>query len=216
MKKIALAILFVCTGLNAVSAQSSSKAKQLLDEVYTKVTSYQNIYIDFKNELNNKAANVQQTTKGNVTISGEKYVFNYLGTTKIFDGHKIYTVIPENEEVTIESKNAEDENTITPSKMLTFYKTGYNYQWKDAKTINGRTIQFIQLIPIASDSDIESLLLGIDVQTKHIYNLVQTSDSQTTTTLTVSNMKTNQTLPKSTFSFNKEKYKQQGYYIIED
>ncbi len=216
MKKIALAILFVCTGLNAVSAQSSSKAKQLLDEVYNKVTSYQNIYIDFKNELNNKAANVQQTTKGNVTISGEKYVFNYLGTTKIFDGHKIYTVIPENEEVTIESKDAEDENTITPSKMLTFYKTGYNYQWKDAKTINGRKIQYIQLIPIASDSDIESLLLGIDVQTKHIYNLVQTSDSQTTTTLTVTNMKTNQTLPKSTFSFNKEKYKKQGYYIIED
>lgn len=216
MKKIALAILFVCTGLNAVSAQSSSKAKQLLDEVYNKVTSYQNIYIDFKNELNNKAANVQQTTKGNVTISGEKYVFNYLGTTKIFDGHKIYTVIPDNEEVTIESKDAQDEGNITPSKMLTFYKTGYNYQWKDAKTINGRKIQYIQLIPIASDSDIESLLLGIDVQTKHIYNLVQTSDSQTTTTLTVTNMKTNQTLPKSTFSFNKEKYKKQGYYIIED
>ncbi|SFU74448.1 Outer membrane lipoprotein-sorting protein [Pustulibacterium marinum] len=215
MKKIALAIVLICIGMGVANAQSSQKAKSLLDEVYNKVKSYNNIYIDFKYELDNKAEGIHQETKGNVTLDGDKYVFNYLGATKIFDGSKIYTIIPDNEEVTIESKNAEDEGTITPSKMLTFYKDGYNYAWKESKTIKGRSIQLIELTPISSSAEVKSLLLGIDTQTKHIYNLVENGANGTSTTITVMNMKTNQTLPKGTFAFDRDKYQKQGYYIID-
>ena len=83
-------------------AQNADKAKAYLDEVYKKVTSYKNIYIDFRYSFENSKERIKQDTRGNVTLSGEKYLLNYMGVTKIFDGKKIYTIIPENEEVTIE------------------------------------------------------------------------------------------------------------------
>lgn len=211
MKKViaALAVLFSIT----LSAQNDAKAKALLDEVYTKVNGYENIYVDFKYVLENTKENIKQETKGNVTLQKNKYLFNYLGATKMFDGKKTYTVVPENEEVIIETSNGDDEGTITPSKMLTFYKQGYKYKWDIAQNVKGRQIQYVELIPISSNSDIKQILLGIDVQTKHIYNLIETGKNGTKTTITVNSFKTNQPLSKSLFTFDEGKYKKEGYYI---
>ena len=211
MKKMiaALAVLFSIT----LSAQNDAKAKALLDEVYTKVNGYENIYVDFKYVLENTKENIKQETKGNVTLQKNKYLFNYLGATKMFDGKKTYTVVPENEEVIIETSNGDDEGTITPSKMLTFYKQGYKYKWDIAQNVKGRQIQYVELIPISSNSDIKQILLGIDVQTKHIYNLIETGKNGTKTIITVNSFKTNQPLSKSLFTFDEGKYKKEGYYI---
>ena len=122
MKRLLLLITVLATAFSA-NAQAD-KAKKLLDEVNSKMSAYNNIYIDFKYNLDNLVENINQETKGNVTIAKDKYVLNYLGATKMYDGNKTYTVVPENEEVTIE-KNATDDSAITPSKMLTFYKKGY-------------------------------------------------------------------------------------------
>lgn len=213
MKRIALFVSMMMIALN-VNAQNSTKAKSLLDEVYTKVKGYNNIYVDFKYTLDNTKENIHQETRGNVTIDGDKYLFNYLGATKMFDGKNIYTIIPENEEVVIENKEAEEEGTITPSKMLTFYREGYRYAWDALKNIKGRQIQYVKLTPIDSNSDTKNILLGIDAQTKHIYNLIEMGSNGTTTTITVNSFKTNQPLSKSLFTFNEAKYEDDGYYII--
>lgn len=195
------------------NAQSSDKAKALLDEVYNKVQSYDNIFVDFKFDLKNADAGINQETRGDVTLAGNKYMFNYLGSKQIFDGNKVYTIVPENEEVTIEDKS-EDENAMTPSKMLTFYQEGHNYAWDILQNVQGRKIQYIKLTPIDSDTEIKSRLLGIDMGTKHIYNLIETGKNGTKTTITVNSFKTDQTLSKTLFTFDEAKYKDEGYFII--
>jgi outer membrane lipoprotein-sorting protein len=194
-------------------AQNAAKAKTLLDEVYNKVTSYDNIFVDFKYSLHNEEANISTETRGDVTMQGDKYLFNYLGSKQLYDGKKVYTVVPENEEVTIEDK-LDDENTITPSKMLTFYKQGHNYAWDILQNIQGRKIQFVKLTPIDTNSEIKSILLGIDVETKHIYKLIETGRNGTKTTITVNSFKIDQPLSKTLFTFDENKYKDDGYYII--
>ncbi|WP_165749864.1 LolA family protein [Cellulophaga sp. Z1A5H] len=211
MKKIIVLVALFSSALSM--AQNSAKAKTLLDDVYNKVKSYDNIYVDFKYALNNKEANINQETRGDVTMQGDKYLFNYLGSQQLFDGAKVYTIVPENEEVTIEDKSAE-ENTITPSKMLTFYKKGHNYEMDILQNIQGRKIQFVKLTPIDTNSEIKSILLGIDAETKHIYKLIETGKNGTKTTITVNSFKTNQPLSKSLFTFDEAKYKKEGYYII--
>lgn len=195
------------------NAQSSDKAKALLDEVYTKVQSYDNIFVDFKFDLKNADAGINQETRGDVTLAGNKYMFNYLGSKQIFDGNKVYTIVPENEEVTIEDQS-EDENAMTPSKMLTFYQEGHNYAWDILQNIQGRKIQYVKLTPIDSDTEIKSRLLGIDMGTKHIYNLIETGKNGTKTTITVNSFKTDQTLSKTLFTFDEAKYKDEGYFIL--
>lgn len=210
-KNILLLVLFAF-GIFA-NGQNSSKAKTLLDEVYAKASSYDNIYIDFQSTLENTEANIKQDTNGHVTLSGDKYLLDYLGAQQLNDGKKVYTIVPENEEVTIEDVT-EDDNTVTPSKMLTFYRTGHNYKWDILQNVGGRKIQYVKLTPIDSNAEIKSILLGVDTQTKHIYKLIQTGENGTKTTLTVNSFKTNQPLSSTLFTFNTKKYEDKGYYII--
>ncbi|MBO1884065.1 outer membrane lipoprotein carrier protein LolA [Capnocytophaga sp. Marseille-Q4570] len=212
MKKILLiATLIIATIANA---QQADKAKNLLDEVNSKMSAYNNIYIDFKYNLDNMAENINQETKGNVTIAKDKYLLNYLGATKMYDGSKTYTIVPENEEVTIE-KNANEETAITPSRMLTFYKKGYKYKWDIQQNIRGRKIQYVELKPQKQSSEVKQILLGIDIQTKHIYNLIEIGKNGTKTTITINTFKTNQPLSDNIFKFDREKYKKDGYTILE-
>ena len=209
MKKAA--ILFVLLfSVNLVQAQD---AKKLLNEVSAKVKSYDNIIIDFKWNLSNEKEKVNQETRGDVTIAGDKYLLNMLGTTRMFDGKKIYAIVPEDEEVTISNYNPQDDKDITPSKLLTFYEKGYTYKTDIVQTVKGRKIQYIKLSPIDSKAEIKNILLGIDVQTKHIYRLIQIDDNGTKYTLTVNSMKTNEPLSKTLFTFDKAKYEKEGYYI---
>ena len=206
-------ILFFVLVTSFSQAQNANRAKALLDEVYKKVSSYKNIYIDFRYSFENSKEHIKQDTRGNVTLSGEKYLLNYMGVTRLFDGKKIYTVIPENEEVTIETANNKDEQMIMPSQMLTFYKKDFSYKWDIVQQVKGRKIQYIELKPIKQSSDIKLILLGIDTTTKHIYNLIQVGKNEAKTTITINEFKTNQPLSGNEFVFNEDKYKKQGYYI---
>ena len=212
MKKY-LTIGLVLIGFAFTYAQESAKAKALLDEVYSKVSGYDNILVEFKYALQNTEANINQETRGDVTLEGDKYLFNYLGSQQIFDGKKVYTIVPENEEVTIEDRS-EDENTITPSKMLTFYRDGHSYEWDILQNVQGRKVQYVKLVPIDTNSEIESILLGVDVETKHIYKLIETGKNGTKTTITVNSFKTNQPISETLFTFDEAKYQEAGYYII--
>ncbi|MPT35135.1 MAG: outer membrane lipoprotein carrier protein LolA, partial [Flavobacterium sp.] len=167
-----------------LQAQDSKKAKDLLDEVSAKAKSYDNIVIDFRFTLQNQKQNQNQDSKGNLTLKGNQFVLNFMGVTRIFDGKKNYTIIPEDEEVTISKYNENDENSITPSKMLTFFNSGYKYNWDILQNIRGRKIQYVKLTPLSSKDKTKEILLGIDTQTKHIYNKIEIAKDGTKTTLT--------------------------------
>ena len=194
-----------------LSQAQDKRAKNLLDQVTAKVKSYNTIVIDFKYSLNNAKENINQDSKGNVTMKGNQYVLNFMGVTKIFDGAKTYTIVPEDEEITISKVNEKDDSAITPSKMLTFFNSGYRYSMDILQDIKGRKIQYIKLIPTNAKDQRKEVLLGIDVQTKHIYNLIETGKKGTKTTLTVNSFKTNQPLSKNQFTFTQSKYP--NYYI---
>ncbi|NNK82486.1 MAG: outer membrane lipoprotein carrier protein LolA, partial [Flavobacteriaceae bacterium] len=154
---------------------------------------------------------INKETRGDVIMEGDKYLLNILGVTRLFDGNTLYTISPEDEEVTISSENSEDESTITPSKMLSFYEDGYTYSLDIIQNVKGRKIQYIKLVPIDSNSEIKHVLLGIDSKTKHIYNLIEIGTNKTKTVLTVNSFKTNEPLSKTLFTFDVSKYS--DYYI---
>jgi outer membrane lipoprotein-sorting protein len=208
MKKI----LFIFTlFIYATSFGQDTKAKALLDEVSKKAKSYENISIDFKYALENAAENIKQETRGDVVLQGNKYRLNILGATRIFDGKTLYSISPDDEEVTISTENPNDESSFSPSKLLSFYEEGYTYKMDIIQDVKGRKIQYVKLTPIDSNSEIKNVLLGIDAQTKHIYNLIEVGKNGTKTTLTVNSFKTNEPISKSLFTFDKNKYK--DYYI---
>ncbi len=195
----------------SLQAQDAKKAKELLDQVSAKVKSYDNIVIDFKYALNNPKERINQESNGNVALKGNLYHLNFMGVTKIFDGKKVFTIVPEDEEVTQENYEANDEKAITPNKMLTFFNNGYKYAWDIPQNVKGRKIQFVKLTPNSNKDNRKEILVGIDTQTKHIYTVIEVGKNGTKTTLTVNSFKTNQPLSKNHFTFTKSKYP--NYYI---
>ena len=194
------------------SAQAQDvKAKALLEKVTAKIKSYNNITIDFKYSLHNAKENINQDSKGNVVMKGNQYVLNFMGITKLFDGKKTYTIVPEDEEITVSTLNENDETAITPSKMLTFFNKGFKFTMDIVQNVNGKKIQYIKLVPINSKDQRKEILLGIDSKTNMIYNVIETGKKGTKTTLTVNSFKTNQALPKNQFTFAASKYP--NYYI---
>lgn len=204
-------IVFALLMLGVIVSAQAQTAKGLLNDVNIKVKGYDNIFIDFKYALSNDAEDVNQETRGDVVLAGDLYKLNLIGTTQLNDGSNIYTIVPEDEEVTISPVSDQDENAITPSKMLSFFNEGYTYKMDIVQKVQGRTIQFVKLTPIDSNSEIKYAHLGVDKQTKHVYKLIITQNNSTKITITVNSFKTNQPLAKNTFTFDQSKYS--DYYI---
>ena len=208
--KVYQILIFVFLSLS-LKAQSPEAAKKLLDEVSKTIASFDNLSFDFTYVLENRQENIRQETNGFATISGNLYKVNFLGNEQLFDGEKTYTVVPENEEVTISSPEEGDDFGINPSELLVFYKSGYAYQWDIKQNVLGLPIQFIKLIPNQENKDLKYLLLGVDMNRKTIYRLIEIASSETRTTLTLKNLKTNANLSPDFFTFDDSKYP--DYYI---
>ena len=194
-------------------SQNAKKAQDLLDAVAQKVSSYDNIDIDFTWNLVNQKEGVDQKTQGTVTLSGERYQLGMMGMTRIYNGDKLYTIAPDDLEITVSDPDPEEDKSVSPSKLLTFYKEGYSYVWDIAQKVAGKTIQYVKLYPIDSNAEIKYMLLGIDTATKHIYKLIQTDAQGTQFILTVKSFSPNQKLAADVFEVDLEAYQKQGYYI---
>ena len=201
--------LLLSIGLNG---QTSEDAKKLLDDVSSNLISFENLSFDFSYILENRPENIKQETNGSATISDNLYKIIFLGNEQIFDGEKIYTVVPENEEIMISSpEDSSDFGLLNPSELFVFYKTGYAYQWDIMQSVKGVPIQYIKLIPSEENLDIKYLLIGIDLKSKLIYKLIEIGKSDTITTLTLKNIRTNLNLSQDFFSLDTDKYP--DYYI---
>ena len=213
MKRFITSILlfFIVLGHSMQAQNSAAQAKSLLEEVSSKIKSYSNIAIDFKYSVQDGITLSTQDTRGDITLEGDKYYLNVLGVTRIYDGKTLYTINPEDEEVTISSNNTDSVESITPEQMLSFYDSGYAYDMDITQNINGRKIQYIKLTPTDGGSAIKHVLLGIDSNTHHIYNLIEVAKDGGNTTLTVNSFKTDEPLSKSLFIFDESKYS--GYFI---
>ena len=210
MYKIFLLLLSVCS-----FAWSQDASKALLKDVSDKLLAQENVSLQFNYNLYSAEASINQETSGKVQLKGEKYRFEYLGIIQIDDTKNTYTIVPENEEVTIVS-NQDAGEEMNPAKILSFYNEGYRFQWDIAQNVGNRKIQYIKLIPIDSNSDIAHILLGVDSQKKEVYKVIETGKNGTQTTITITKYETNTNLAPNLFSFDEKKYIDLGYYIIKE
>jgi outer membrane lipoprotein-sorting protein len=212
-------ILFLSLLITTISfSQNAAKAKSLLEEVSIKMGAYKNMYIGFSQTLSNEDAGIKEgdepPIRGEINLQGEKYSLNYLGNQFIYDGKKLHVINNDEKEISIsESDFSGDDGFIYPSKLLTFYKEGYNLQMGNAQNIKGRNIQFVTLNPIDSNSAIVKVELAIDAKTKHIYKLIQTGANASKTTFTITEFKKNEDLSDNFFTFNRAEYLRQNYTI---
>ena len=210
LKFIVLLIIPFCV----VYSQEHEKSRLLLDKVSKNMLSKENMSFEFVYKLENSKEKISQEIIGNAQISGEKYKLNFMDIQQIYDGNKTYTIIPENEEINIDSGDGNSDLMIKPTNLITFYTSGYGYEWDIKQIVMGRTIQYVKLLPIEENTDVKYLLIGIDINNLILYKIIEIGKNGTNTTLKIINQSYNTALPKNHFKFNPESYK--DYFINED
>jgi len=211
IKKITLLFIVIILSNNIIISQNSEEAVKLLNKVSENIKSYDNIYINYTYTLFNSEEDINQTNKGSFVTEDDKWKFVMLDVTRIFDGDKLYTISPDDEEVTISTQNPDDESTITPNKMLYFYEEGYNFEMDIVQYVGRKKIQYVKLVPMDSDAEIKYILMGIDVEFNQIYKVIETGINDTQTTIAIIDFEVNLPLEESLFVFDKEKYN--DYYM---
>ncbi len=213
IKNIIFLIIIIIKSNNLIISQNAEEAELLLNKVSENIKGYDNIYINYTYTLSNLEEDINQTNKGSFVTEGDNWKFVMLGVTRIFDGEKLYTISPDDEEVTISTQNPDDESTITPNKMLYFYEEGYNFEMDIVQYVGRKKIQFVKLIPMDSDAEIKYILLGIDVEFNQIYKVIETGINDTQTTIAIVDFEVNLPLEESLFVFDREKYFEElNYY----
>ncbi len=210
MKKMYLLLLLVLP-IMSFRVQNDPEAEKLLKSVSDKFASYKTVYAEFEYQLYNPEVNLHQDTKGRVWIRGNKYYAEYEGVIDLFDGKKRYLVVPENKEINVSTPAEDEEEEITPAKIFNFFKHGYYFKMDIKQPVQGRLIQYVKLLPIKEDNEVNYVLIGIDVRTKNIYKVIIVQKDKTRITLTVKKFEVNKPVSDQMFRFDKSKYP--GYNV---
>ena len=209
MKKIIL--LLSIFSLIKLQSQNDIRAEILLNNVSEKIDKSESFKISFTYTLENLIENINQDSDGTIIIQNDNYVLEFMGIKQLCDSKKVYSIVPENEEIIITDIEEDESETIKPSKLLKFYREGYLILWDKKEIYLEKEIQFVKLIPINSESDIDYLQLGIDLKSNDIVKLIEIGKNNTKTILTVNNLEYNTDIDLNLFVFKEEDYP--DYYI---
>ena len=209
MKKIIL--LFTLFSLSLIHSQNDIRAEKLLNSVSEKIDSSETFKINFTYTLENLIENINQDSDGSIVIKDDNYLLEFMGIKQLCDSKKVYSIVPENEEIIISNIDEDESETIKPSKLLKFYREGYLILWDKKELILEKEIQFVKLIPINSNSDIDYLQLGIDISNNDIVKLIEIGKNKTKTILSVNQLQYDIEIDLNFFVFSEEDYP--DYYI---
>ena len=206
MKNYAFYILLLT--FSNLFSQNDLKVEQLLDKVSFNIDQSISYSLNFSYVIDDDIA---QKRKGNIVISKNKYILEFLGVKQISDSNFIYTIVPENQEVMISKIQKEAEENISPSNILKFYRQGYEIEMDQLKVESGLSIQFLKLTPNFSDSEISHIFLGININNNNIYKVIEVGKNNSKTMLKIENISYNLKINEDVFDFKEDDY--EGYYI---
>jgi len=219
MKKVYTLLILILNTL-VIFSQNDPKAEELLNKVSENIKGYESMYININHNLSNLEEDIDQTNKVSFVKKGTKYNVKWNNITFIYDGEKLFTINPDDEEVTVSTEDLDEESTITPNKILTFFEDGYEFKMDITQDVTvldyyeqrtRKLLQYIKLIPIDSESEIDYILLAVEKKNNRIYKSIEKGKNGTTTTYTITSFEVDLPLNDDLFLFNKKEYK--DYYI---
>lgn len=205
LNKILLGTLVVGSFTFSFAQKIDAKAKTILDAVSANYKAKKNTY--FKFTYGTGSGKISKTETGIFYSTPSQYKLNIMGNEQIFDGKKVYNISKEDQEVTIAKPNG-SEKALSPINYIDEYKNGYTV------TYSGKSgaLDKIILVPVKNNG-IKNVVLYINTPKKQIAKIAQTSTENDLAVITVTQYKENQSISSSTFSFDKNKYK--NYLITE-
>lgn len=207
MKKLIVALAIIGSFGFVASAQTDSKAKEILAAVSKKYRSYDVVKTDFTFTLNNAQAKVKETQQGTLYVkaNANKYKVAMTNQDLISDGKVQWTYLKNDKEVQISNVDNSGE-ALNPAKIFTIYEKGFKYLYTGENKVGTKIYQMIDLSPTDIKKSVFKVRLSIDKLTKQIENVVIFEKNGNTYTYNVKTFSPNIKVPETTFAFDTKKY----------
>lgn len=205
MNKLLLTLACILVSVSGFS-QTDAKAKAILDNVSAKVKQLKSLKAGFSLSIKNAKTAKVQSKKGTVSMKGNKYYVNLAGQEIFCDNKTIWTYMKESNEVQISSFDPA-ENTFTPSKLFTnFYDKEYTYKYVGEKTVGGKKVDVILLVPTNKAKQFSKVELLIDKAQSVVAGGTMYEKNGNVITYSVSGYTPNPALTDAIFVFDAKKY----------
>lgn len=152
MKKLLSLFLIAATFITFNAQAQDAKAKAILDKVSAKFQGMKTLKANFALTINDAKGKTRDTKKGAFLMKGNKYRVNMGGQQIICDGKSVWTYLQANKEVQV---TAFDPNaqTLSPAKLFSgSYNKEYKSTYAGEKTVGGKKVDVIELVPVANKS----------------------------------------------------------------
>ncbi len=185
-------------------AQSKKDAEKLLESVINKIASYNNFEADLSYTMVNTEMNIDEKKTGKIYVLGDKYRIEMPGQTIISDGKTLWTYIEDSEEVMVSNIEDNDES-ISPTKILTSYNKDYDAKFDKDATYKNSNLKLINLKP-SEGKNFEKMSVLVNSKKLELENFSVYDKNGNVFTYHIINLKPNIDLPADTFTFDPKKH----------
>ncbi len=127
MKKVTAIIGIILTFMVG-AAQAQTMASELVKNTIDNINKHKNVEFVFDYDMSNETIAVTESASGSAYMQGEAYKMEIEGQQIISDGKTLWTYLIDDEEVMV-SNPTDDDNIITPIKLLTTYDKDYTMKY---------------------------------------------------------------------------------------
>jgi outer membrane lipoprotein carrier protein len=206
MKRIILmsAVLFVAI----FSTAQNNKAKDILDKVSEKTSSFSTIAADFSFSMENKEMEIDEKNEGSIKLKGQKYsvVLPEIGIQVFSDGITLWNYMKNGNQVTVSNIDDESSDLMDPSAIFNIYEKGFDSKFISEKVLGNKTIYQIDLFPGSDEYDVSKITVFINKATVMIQSAILYGTDGNLYGIEVKNMETNKDFPDSDFVFDASKF----------
>lgn len=115
--------------------------KELLDEVLQKAFAEGRVEIDFTVYMDD------QQSQGHISVQGKQFVLDTPGMKTWFDGKTQWTLVEENEEVSVSEPTDEELQALNPYAWMSLYQHGYELKFGETGVSDVRKVIMTTTIP---------------------------------------------------------------------
>jgi outer membrane lipoprotein-sorting protein len=203
LKRIHYLFFAISLSVFTVISQNKNDAEKLISEVLLNAKNNA-IKTDFSLIYSDKSIPNSQTTIGEFTLKGTKFVLEMDEMKVWFDGKTQWSFNSKNNEVTITEPSEKEIAETNPMAILSGFKSKSSISFSK---INSTRNYIIEMLPKVKGSEILKIEVQVNKANKNLFSIRLTNKNGSSSLLTLNNFQQGITLPDKFFTFNFSKYK---------
>lgn len=197
-----LILLLLICGVMQVGAQD---ARQILDKASDAYNKAGGIHAVFTVNTEDVKQKVIHSQDGQAYLKGNMFKIDVPEGITWFDGKTQWVYAKGSDEVNMSTPTGDELAGVSPSVLLSIYKTGFKLNYKGEKKEGTKTVLVVDLVPVKV-KEYSKMTVTLDKSTYLFTSVSLFGTDGINNQLKIRKMQTGMNLASSTFSFSKKEY----------